>query len=54
MNTKARLVAKSVRLKQWSQQIPECQNRPAGLKMDDWCRQQGISSTKRNKNVPRR
>ncbi|WP_252198336.1 hypothetical protein [Clostridium sp. MCC353] len=43
MKTKARLVAESVRLKQWSQQIRECQNRPAGLTMDGWCRQQGIT-----------
>lgn len=43
MKTKASLVAESVRLKQWSQQIRECQNRPAGLTMDDWCRQQGIT-----------
>lgn len=43
MKTKARLVAESVRLKQWSQQIRDCQNRPAGLTMDDWCRQQGIT-----------
>lgn len=43
MKTKARLVAKSVRLKQWSQQIRECQNRPAVLTMDDWCRRQGIT-----------
>lgn len=37
MKTKASLVAESVRLKQWSQQIRECQNRPAGLTIDDWC-----------------
>lgn len=43
MKTKASLVAKSVRLKQWSQQICECQNRPAGLTIDDWCRRQGIT-----------
>ena len=33
MKTKARLVAESVRLKQWSQQIRDCQNRPVGLTM---------------------
>lgn len=43
MKTKASLVAESVRLKQWSQQICECQNRPVGLTIDDWCRQQGIT-----------
>lgn len=43
MKTKARLVAETIRLKQWSQQICECQNRPASLTMDDWCRQQGIT-----------
>lgn len=43
MKTKARLVAESIRLKQWSQQLRDCQNRPVGLTMDDWCRQQGIT-----------
>lgn len=43
MKTKTSLVAESVRLKQWSQQIRECQNRPADLTIDDWCRQQGIT-----------
>lgn len=43
MKTKASLVAESVRLKQWSQQIRECQNSPAGLTINDWCRQQGIT-----------
>lgn len=43
MNTKARLVAESVRLKQWSEQIREYKNRPACLTLDDWCRQQGIT-----------
>ena len=43
MKTKAKLVDELVRLKQWSQQIRDCQKRPVGLTMDDWCRQQGIS-----------
>lgn len=43
MNTQTSLVAESVRLKQWSEQIRECQNRPSGMKVDDWCRRQGIT-----------
>lgn len=43
MNTQTSLVAESVRLKQWSEQIRECQNRPSDMKVDDWCRQQGIT-----------
>lgn len=44
MKTKASFAAESVRLRQWNQQIRECQNCPAGLTMDDWCRQQGHGS----------
>ncbi|RGY98608.1 hypothetical protein [Clostridium sp. AM58-1XD] len=43
MKTKAKLVAESVRLKQWSQQIRECQNCPVGLTKNDWCWLQGIT-----------
>lgn len=43
MKSKTSSVAEAVRLQQWSEQIRECQNRPAELKVDDWCRQHGIT-----------
>ncbi len=45
MKTKTSSVAEALRLKQWSKQIRDCQNRPAGQTMDDWCQQQGITKT---------
>lgn len=33
MNTQTSLVAEQVRLKQWAEQIKECQNRPADMKV---------------------
>ena len=31
------------RLKEWAEQIRECQNRPAGMSVVDWCATQGIT-----------
>lgn len=31
MNTQTSLVAEQVRLKQWAEQIKECQNRPVNI-----------------------
>lgn len=35
-------LAKQVRLQQWAQQITDCQNRPVGMKVIDWCDANGI------------
>lgn len=43
MNTQTSLVAEQVRLKQWAEQIKECQNRPADMKVDTWCTQNGLT-----------
>lgn len=45
MKTKTSSVAEAVRLQQWGEQIKECQNRPAELKVDDWCRLHGITKS---------
>ena len=37
MATNTTAVAKQVRLQQWAQQITDCQNRPVGMKVIDWC-----------------
>jgi hypothetical protein len=43
MNTQTSLVASQFRLQQWAEQIKDCQNRPAGMKVDTWCAQNGIT-----------
>ena len=43
MRTETSLVAEQVRLQQWANLIRECQNRPADLNVDTWCRQHGIA-----------
>ena len=42
MATNTTAVAKQVRLQQWAQQITDCQNRPVGMKVIDWCDANGI------------
>ena len=43
MNSQASLVAEQTRLAQWASDIKDCQNRPNGMKIDDWCAQHGIT-----------
>jgi hypothetical protein len=43
MNTQTSLVASQFRLQQWAEQIKECQSRPAGMNVDTWCAQNGIT-----------
>lgn len=43
MNTQTSLVAEQVRLKQWAEQIKDCQNRSADMKVDTWCTQHGLT-----------
>ena len=43
MKSQTSLVAQNTRLNEWAQQIRDCQNRPAGIKVDDWCQEHGIT-----------
>lgn len=43
MATQTSLVAQQVRLRQWSEQIRECQNRPEGMDVQTWCTQNNIT-----------
>ena len=43
MSSQTSLVAKQFRLQTWAAQIQECQNRPAGMNVDEWCRQNDIT-----------
>ena len=42
MATQTSLVAQQVRLRQWAEQIRECQNRPEGMDVQTWCTQNWI------------
>ena len=42
IKTQPSLVASQVRLQQWARQIHECKSRPAGMKVETWCSQNGI------------
>lgn len=43
MKSETSFVAQQVRLSEWAEQIRECQNRPQGMKVEEWCAQQGIT-----------
>lgn len=43
MKAQTSLVAQQTRLNQWAQQIQECNNRPQGMTVDDWCLENGIT-----------
>lgn len=43
MNSTTSLIAKQCRLHQWSEQIRDCQNRPDGMPVSEWCSLHGIT-----------
>lgn len=43
MATQTSLIARQVRLRQWAEQIRECQNRPEGMDVKTWCTQNNIT-----------
>ncbi|WP_251497372.1 IS66 family insertion sequence element accessory protein TnpA [Otoolea muris] len=43
MNSATTAVAVQYRLQEWAEQIRECQNRPAGMSVIDWCASHGIT-----------
>ena len=43
MKSQTSLVAQQTRLREWSEQIRECNSRPHGMTVDDWCQGQGIT-----------
>ncbi|MDE5590802.1 MAG: IS66 family insertion sequence element accessory protein TnpB [Acetatifactor sp.] len=42
MNSTTSLVARQYRLNQWAEQIRDCQNRPDGMAVSEWCSLHGI------------
>lgn len=45
MKSETSLVAEQVRLQNWALQIQDCQNRPTGMSIDEWCEQNGIKKS---------
>ncbi|MCI6017815.1 MAG: IS66 family insertion sequence element accessory protein TnpB [Clostridiales bacterium] len=43
MISKTSLVAQQTRLSEWAEQVRECKNRPQGMKIEEWCKQHGIT-----------
>lgn len=43
MNSTTSLVARQYRLKQWADQIRECQNRSVGMSVKEWCGQHELT-----------
>ena len=43
MKSQTSLVAQQTHLSEWAEQIKECQNRPQGMKIDEWCQMHGIT-----------
>ena len=43
MSSATTAVAVQYRLQEWAAQIRECQNRPAGMSVVDWCAAHGIT-----------
>lgn len=43
MNSTTSLVAKQYRINQWAEQIRDCQNRPDGMSVSEWCSLHGLT-----------
>lgn len=43
MDSITTITAKQYRLQQWMEQIQACRNRPAGMSVEEWCGEQGIT-----------
>lgn len=42
MKSKESEAAYQIRLKQWADEIRDCNSRPAGMTVNEWCEQHGI------------
>ncbi len=43
MKSHTSLVAQQTRLSEWAEQVSDCQNRPQGMKIDEWCQLHNIT-----------
>lgn len=42
MKSQTSIVSRNYRLKEWAQMIRDCNNRPAGMSIDEWCEANSI------------
>ncbi|MFR6171901.1 MAG: hypothetical protein ACLUJN_10370 [Blautia sp.] len=42
MKSHTSLVAQQTRLSEWADMVRDCQNRPQGMKIDEWCQQKQV------------
>lgn len=45
MKSHTSLIAQQTRLNEWAELIRDCQNRPQGMKVDEWCQLHDIIKT---------
>lgn len=43
MSSETSMVVAGFRLQEWAAQIKECQSRPAGMSVSNWCADNGIT-----------
>lgn len=43
MSSETTIVAAGYRIHEWAEQIRDCQNRPSGMSVADWCTRNGIT-----------
>lgn len=43
MNTKTALISRQCRLLEWAAMVQDCQNRPAGMSVAEWCANHSIT-----------
>ena len=43
MNSTTTLIARQCRLEAWAEQIQDCNKRPQGMSVKDWCSQHGVN-----------
>lgn len=45
MATRTSLVAQQIRIRQWAEQIRDCQNCPEGMDVETWCTQNNLTKS---------
>ena len=44
MKSQTSLAARNCRLQEWSQMVHSCNNRPIGMSVNEWCRENSITT----------
>ena len=44
MKSQTSLTARNCRLQEWSQMVHSCNNRPIGMSVNEWCRENSITT----------